>query len=960
MLSYLNVNSLTRVFDELKIAMTDGLVDMISIGESKLDEFILDNIVKVKNFKIYRRDVKRNAHGLVTYVRSSIIHMRRLDLELENSNSQYIVIELRLRKEKWFVISVYKPPPVKDDVFMSELSQICDYIYRESDNVILIGDMNINMNVEGNVLSDLCTIYDMKNLVKEPTCFKSQLNPSLIDVILVAKPKRFYPSLIFDTGLSDFHKMICVCTKMYAPQDVQKKIVYRSFKNFDEELYKADVAMTPFHIAYIFDDIDDVVWCHNKMLSDVIESHAPLKHRTLKKESVPYMNSKLRKVQYRRNQLRNKYWNNKNATTWEEYRKMRNKANIIRKQSEKTFFKKKCLNNDNQREFWKTFKPYLSSKCITMDNIILKENERIVNNPTEVCELFRQHFSSIAESIGEPDHFEGDITDAYIYQAINTYQNHPSIVEINNQHPSPETFNFNKTEENKVLHNLRNVNIKKSTGYDNISPCFIKMAANELAHPITQVINLCIAHSHYPECYKRSETAPVYKAKDMYCKDNYRPVSCLTTVSKIIEYEMCDQTNYHFADVFDDRLSAFRKGIGCEQVLVKVTEQWKNALDNGMIVGTVLMDLSKAFDCLPHKLLISKLYAYGFSISACRFIASYLTDRKMRVKHFGSKSQWSIITKGIPQGSIMGPVIFNIFINDLLTIVQCNIYNYADDNTIAQIEMDLNILMSELENKAGICIEWFDNNMMKANAHKFQFMLCDRKNRCPENTQLVVRGNCLSRKKTAKLLGLNIDDQLSFDIHVTNLCKKASRNINILLRLSGKIGDLKERLALLDAFLCSIFTYCPTVWHFCSKKVERIMEKIHERGLKFVLNDASKTYEELLIMTNCDTMTLWRLKKIALFMYKCFYKLHPNYINEMFKAKDSMYSMRDNLKFELYKFKTKRYGYKSLMYAGTKLWNSLPVSLKESNSINDFKVKLNGWKCNSTSCDKCQDFMYHM
>ncbi len=167
--------------------------------------------------------------------------------------------------------------------------------------------MNINMKGKVSELHDLCNLYNLNNIVKEPTCFKSQDNPSLIDVTLVAKPRCLHETVVFDTGLSDFHKIICVCTKVYVPHEVPRKIVYRSFKSFDENKYKEDISMTPLNVSYIFDDTDDVVWYHNKLLSDV-DIHAPLKQRMLKKDSVPYMNSKLRKIQYRRNQLINRYW----------------------------------------------------------------------------------------------------------------------------------------------------------------------------------------------------------------------------------------------------------------------------------------------------------------------------------------------------------------------------------------------------------------------------------------------------------------------------------------------------------------------------------------------------------------------------------------------------------------------------------------------------------------------------
>ncbi len=202
------------------------------------------------------------------------------------------------------------------------------------------------------------------------------------------------------------------------------------------------------------------------------------------------------------------------------------------------------------------------------------------------------------------------------------------------------------------------------------------------------------------------------------------------------------------------------------------------------------MDLIKAFDCLPNKLLISKLYAYGFNLNACMFIATYLTSKKMRIKHHGAKSYCSVMTKGVPQGSVMRPVIFNIFINGLLLLLNVIFI------TIAETEKDLEVLLRELSVKAVICMQWFDDNSMKANAPKFQFIIYDRNNRCPEDVYIVVNGHNLTRVTIVKLLGLNIDDQLSFDIHVTGLCKRASNCLIVLLRFSGKVGSTKERLLL--------------------------------------------------------------------------------------------------------------------------------------------------------------------
>ncbi len=214
---------------------------------------------------------------------------------------------------------------------------------------------------------------------------------------------------------------------------------------------------------------------------------------------------------------------------------MRNKADVTKRQSEKVYFKGKYLENGNQKDFWKTFNLYLSNKYKTSDNIV-RENGVIVNKPDVVCNIFQKHFVSATDGIVEADHFDDDFTIECVQQAITSYHNHPSITSIRNKFP--KNFSFKEVQVENVLQNMKNVNTKQSTGYDNISPCFIKIAVNELACPITNIINHCIVNNHYPDSYKRVESSPLYKAYDRYYKDNYRPVSCLTTISKIVEYEL--------------------------------------------------------------------------------------------------------------------------------------------------------------------------------------------------------------------------------------------------------------------------------------------------------------------------------------------------------------------------------------------------------------------------------------
>ena len=172
---------------------------------------------------------------------------------------------------------------------------------------------------------------------------------------------------------------------------------------------------------------------------------------------------------------------------------------------------------------------------------------------------------------------------------------------------------------------------------------------------------------------KNAELSPLYKREDQLNKVNYRPVSLLTVISKIYESVMFDQVSDYFGSIFEDLLCAFRKKYSCQSTLIKAIDDWKVSLDRNQMIGAVFMDLSKAFDCLPHGLIIAKLHLYGLSLDACDLFSSYLCNRFRRVKVKTSRSEWAVIKKGILQGSILGPLLFNVFVNDICFILWKNV-----------------------------------------------------------------------------------------------------------------------------------------------------------------------------------------------------------------------------------------------------------------------------------------------
>ena len=220
----------------------------------------------------------------------------------------------------------------------------------------------------------------------------------------------------------------------------------------------------------------------------------------------------------------------------------------------------------------------------------------------------------------------------------------------------------------------------------------------------------------------------MFKKEDKLDKTKYRPVSILTCTSKVFEKVMNKQLSEHFYENFAKGLSAYRKNHNTQNVLIRAVDDWKRALDEGKFAAALLMDLSKAFDFIPHGLLLAKMKAYGYSDDVISLIRSYLSGRKQRVKVEDKRSDWTPITMGVPQGSILGPTLFNIFLNDLFfSMADASIFNYADDNTLSVIANSLNDLMANIEQGGYKMTRWFMENKMKANPEKYQAIIFGRK-----------------------------------------------------------------------------------------------------------------------------------------------------------------------------------------------------------------------------------------
>ena len=325
-----------------------------------------------------------------------------------------------------------------------------------------------------------------------------------------------------------------------------------------------------------------------------------------------------------------------------------------------------------------------------------------------------------------------------------------------------------------------------------------------------------MTNGKFPITLKNANVRPVHKKDDPTDKTNVRPASVLPLLSKVFERVIYNQLVKYMDTFLNKLLCGFRKTHSTQHALFKLLQRWQKELDNSGLVGTMLMDLSKAYDCLPHDLIIAKFEAYGLSKSSLSLLLEYLTSHKQRVKTGSSYSVWNEIKRGVPQGSISGPLLFNVFINDIFMFIEkSEICNFADDNIIYDCGEDLSNILENPKHDMKILLKWFRINSLQSNPGKFQFMILGKIKR--NSVKLIRNSTEIEESKKVVLLGITIDKRLTFNEHIDNLRRTANYKLHALRRIRKYIS-LENAKLVCNTFINSQFNYAPLVWMFCRKK----------------------------------------------------------------------------------------------------------------------------------------------
>ena len=456
-----------------------------------------------------------------------------------------------------------------------------------------------------------------------------------------------------------------------------------------------------------------------------------------------------------------------NVALYKEFCQIRNAVQRDFKLAKETYFRKGVeQNKGDSGKLWNHLKSLGYSKkiCNAPSDIVLEENGVKVFEPICVSRIFNKFYSSVAQTLVSKLPRPSGIYSVTSLLFRQFYSRRLGL------RPS---FVLTTVLSHFILKQLSSLNPKKAVGLDNVSSFFLREAVDQILLPVTHIMNLSITTETVPEIFKEAKVIPLYKKGSKLDPGNYRPVSILNVLSKILERAVHSQLSKYLEKrgIIFEKQSGFRGGFLTDSCLIQLMDFIKSELASGKYVGTVLIDLQKAFGTVDHDKLVDKLRAVG--VDSYGWFASYLKDRRQCVKVNGEKSEFLPITCGVLQGSILGPQLFLLYINDMSISLSCHLSLYADDSALFFAHDDPSVIAERLSNELSNCKKWLVDNKLSLHIGKTESILFGTNCRMKKVSDFPVycEGTAVGRVFQVKYLGILLDCNLSGSLHVRSVLK---------------------------------------------------------------------------------------------------------------------------------------------------------------------------------------------
>ena len=855
----------------------------------------------------------------------------------KNCLYENVWVKLKSQSQEIITGAIYRHPGGNIDHFLSSFEHIFSNI---KDNAwsIVAGDININLlNVNDDSTSKYvnnCIQANFVPCITLPTRF-CETTATLIDPIMVKVPRKYVQTKVSAGNLlvditDHLPNFVLIDTEISHSKDrpFVRLFTKKKIKKFENEIINYNKLVS-------LNDNESLV--HNNVhasyndfflnLVKLLDLFFPLvKLSRSKMKDKPYITPGIKVSIKHRDRLYEKYLNNKNKYTQAAWKSYRNKVSDIIKKSEKLYYQKQLKEHTNScHGMWKVFGKIIKNKHRhNKINSINVNNLDITSTPL-ITEEFNKYFCSIGEHLAKK--FESNTNfKEYLENKVES------------------SFYLHPTSEQEISRIIDNLNPKKSSGSDDIPIKFVQLCKNIVSNPLKLIFNQTIATGEYPDKLKIAKVLPIFKKGPTNILSNYRPISVLSVLNKIFEKLLCKRL-YKFLNkhnVLYKYQFGFRQGHSTSHALIEIMDNVRSAIDNDMYTCGIFIDLSKAFDTVNHAILLEKLHHYGIRGQTNKLFESYLTNRKQLVEIDKIRSTCKPITCGVPQGSVLGPLLFLIYINDMAN--KCplgNIRLFADDTNIFLSHSNIVELYKNAQLVLTYLFKWFKDNKLTVNSSKSNFTIFTtpykrRKVNLPSEIKVNEHKIFISDK--IKYLGVIIDEDLTWNDHITHICNSLRKLFPIFYHLRNYLSTDNIK-CIYYAMVYSRIKYGIEVWGMTSGTNMGQVQILQNRLLKVLLRkpyrySTDKLHNELNILKVPDIFK----QEIASFMHLFRKGKLPEVFMQYFRTFADIHNI--NTRNNNLRYITPLECANTLKVKGPQIWNSLDNTIKETDKLKPFRGKI--------------------